>query len=330
MSLEQSTSTLGHAAQSGLIEVVVVRRAVVADGVVLLDLHRRDSGHLPVFAAGAHIDLHLTGGLVRQYSLCGDPADPACYRLAIKLEASSRGGSAAVWAVAEGERLFIGAPRNNFRLAEGAGPFVLVAGGIGVTPLLAMAHELERRKADYHLHYCVRNADGAKGLAALGAAPLMGRISVHADDDPKTRLDLASVLQPRGHEARLYLCGPAAFMDLVVGRALAAGWPSDNIHLERFAATVDQAGDAFTVTAQRSGVTVTVGPGVSIAEALTRAGVAVPLSCEQGVCGTCLLDVIEGIPDHRDSFLTDNEKAANAQLAACCSRAKTARLVLDI
>jgi vanillate O-demethylase ferredoxin subunit len=327
-SLQQSPSA--DVVASDRLALVVARREVVGTGVVHFELRSAEGQALSPFEAGAHVDVHIRPDLVRQYSLCGDPADTSRYRLAVRLEAQSRGGSASMHAdLREGDRLQVGPPRNQFPLARAASRAVLIAGGIGITPLMAMVHALNRAGVPFHLHYCVRSRTGAAFLDELAAAPFAGHVSLHADDDAVSHFD-ASVLPPAQAGTHLYVCGPGPFMDARIAEAKAAGWADDHLHLERFSNEVDRTGDVFTVTAVRSGVTVTVAAQESIAEALIREGVDVALSCEQGVCGTCLVDVLEGVPDHRDCYLTDAEKAANRQMTICCSRAKTASLALDV
>jgi ferredoxin-NADP reductase len=316
----------------GTIEVVILRRRQEAEGVLSLELGSPDGAQLPEFEPGAHVDVHVAPGIVRQYSLCGDPARHDRYRLGVLLEPASRGGSAAVHSgFPEGGRIRIGTPRNQFRLIEDAARSVLVGGGIGITPLLAMAHRLRTRGAAFDLHYCTRSRARTAFLDELAEAELRGHVHLHHDDGPaEQRFDPASVLAPSGPGAHLYVCGPAGFMTWVTGAARAQGWTDGQIHLEHFGAEVSAAGAAFEVVARRSGVTLTVPEGRSIADMLLEVGIDVPLSCEQGVCGTCLTPVISGVPDHRDLYQTDEEKAANMQITPCCSRALSARLVLDI
>ncbi len=286
---------------------------------------------LPPFEAGAHVDLHVGAGLVRQYSLCGDPADRGIYRLGILLETGGRGGSAAVHReFLEGQRVRISAPRNSFKLVEDASCSVLLAGGIGITPMLAMAHRLNALSRPFELHYCTRSHGRTAFTGDIAEASFASHVHVHHDDGPVAqRFDPAQSLPAPGPGVHLYACGPKGFMDWIIAGAETRGWPDVNIHREYFSAEVILTGDSFTVEARRSGKTVTVPAGQSIAATLLDAGVSIPLSCEQGVCGTCLVDVIEGTPDHRDLFQTDEEKASNRQITLCCSRSLSAKLVLD-
>ncbi|MBD1601325.1 PDR/VanB family oxidoreductase [Pseudomonas typographi] len=313
-----------------LLDVIVRKRELQGDGVVVLDLTRADGAALPLFDAGAHVDIHIAPGLVRQYSLCSDPADASVYRLGVLKDPASRGGSAGVHAhLLEGRQVQISAPRNLFPLAEGATRSILLGGGIGITPMIAMAYALEQRGDAFELHYCGRSRNHSAFLAELGSAPFASKVVTHFDDE-HGRLDLAAVLGQGRARVHMYTCGPAGFMDWVIDGARQQGYAEDHIHKEYFQAEVDASGEGFEVVAARSGKTVQVAEGQSILQALTAVGIDIPISCEQGVCGSCLCDVLEGEPDHRDVYLTDDEKAGNDQILVCCSRAKSKKLVLDI
>lgn len=280
---------------------------------------------------GAHIDVHLPCGLIRQYSLWNGPGETDTYRIGVKREAEGRGGSAAMHALQPGDRLEISAPRNNFALADSDGPALLLAGGIGITPLLSMARHLHARGQDHTLHLFARNAEHAPFLRELGDLP---HAPVHLGLIPPT-LDkvLAGLLADPDPQAHLYLCGPGPFMDLVERQAAIAGWPQARVHLERFSAdpeSIDTSGDTFEVILKQSGQRITVEEGQTIIEAMEEAGIVPLTSCEQGVCGTCMTTVIEGEPDHRDDYLSAAEKAAGNVIMPCVSRCKGKRLVLDL
>jgi ferredoxin-NADP reductase len=314
-----------------LIEVVVARRDVVAEDIIALELAPKAGGRLPGFAAGSHVDVHVGPGLVRQYSLCNDPAETGSYRLGILREPASRGGSAGIHEGAQvGRALTISAPRNNFVMAEDAPNTILLGGGIGVTPLIAMAYRLHHLGRPFELHYCTRSAARTAFADELAKAPFAASVHIHHDDGPQAQKFDPAGLPPAADGAHLYVCGPGGFMEWVIGSATSLGYPDERVHREYFNAEVDTSGGAFTVEARRSGKTVTVPEGKSIAEALAEVGIDIPLSCEQGVCGTCLVDVISGIPDHRDMYQTDGEKASNKQITPCCSRALSSVLVLDV
>ncbi|WP_221798162.1 PDR/VanB family oxidoreductase [Oceanobacter mangrovi] len=315
-----------------LLTVVVRKREQQAEGVVALELVDPQGNPLPVFEAGAHIDLHLGDNLVRQYSLCNDPADSSSYRVGVLKDPNSRGGSIAVHdTLHEGVELQISAPRNLFPLAQTNGRSVLIGGGIGVTPMIAMAYALQAAGKPFDLWYCGRSRASCAFVEDLQNSPFADHVHFHFDDENDGKgVDLDAVFAGSDSDAHMYTCGPAGFMEWVMSTAAAKGFADANIHKEFFQVEVETGGEAFEVYAEASDVTVTVGPDESIAQALNRAGMKIKVSCEQGTCGTCLCDVIEGIPDHRDVFLTDEEKEDNDQMTICCSRSKTPRLVLDL
>ena len=319
---------------AGGVEVRIASRQDAAEGIICLELAPLDGETLPRFEAGAHVDVHLGSGLIRQYSLCNDPAETNRYRLGILLEKNGSGGSAEIHRdFVVGKVIRIGAPRNQFQLATDAWHSVLLAGGIGVTPLLAMAYQLSAANLSFEMHYLCRTPSRAAFLDDLIADCFALKVNVHFDDAPANQRFVAGRDIPApspGHH--LYVCGPKGFMDAMIDAARAKGWPEDSVHLEYFAAAaeVDSSGASFVIETRRSGKSVKVQAGETAAQALLAAGINVPLSCESGICGTCLTGVIDGVPDHRDSYLTDEEKAANKQMAVCCSRARTAELVLDI
>ncbi|MBD8493057.1 PDR/VanB family oxidoreductase [Pseudomonas syringae] len=315
-----------------LLNVVVSKRQVQGDGVVVLDLTRADGAPLPLFEAGAHVDIHIAPGLVRQYSLCSDPADVSLYRLGVLRDPASRGGSVGVHdTLLEGRSVQISTPRNLFPLVAGARRSILLGGGIGITPMIAMAYALQQRGEDFELHYCGRSRSRSAFLEQLQAAPFADKVITHFDDEGAGQnLDLVKVLGQGERGVHMYTCGPSGFMEWVINGARQQGYAEDHIHKEYFQVEVDASGESFEVVAARSGKTVQVVEGQSILDALAGVGIKIEISCEQGVCGTCLCDVLEGEPDHRDVYLTDEEKAGNDQILVCCSRAKTKKLVLDI
>lgn len=286
---------------------------------------------LPDFDAGAHIDVHLPNGLVRQYSLTNAPGDTAAYVIGVKREPDSTGGSSTLHeAVREGDVLAISAPHNNFRLARAAKETLLVAGGIGITPLLAMARSLAASRQAFHLHYFVRSPQHAAFRDEFSS--FAGKFTVYEALDPAaTRSRLAALLARRPESGHVYVCGPAPMLEAVRDVADKAGWPEDSVHFEYFKNTrpIDVS-SAFEVALARSALTLRVPPGKTIVDVLRENGVFVPTSCEQGACGTCMTTVLDGEPDHRDVFLNNAEKASGACMMPCVSRAKSARLVLDL
>jgi vanillate monooxygenase ferredoxin subunit len=315
------------------LDVVVARRTVEAQDIVALELRDPAGAALPPWTAGAHIDVHLAPGLVRQYSLCGAVQDRQRYRIAVLREEASRGGSATVHAhVHEGDRLRIGEPRNLFAL-ERAPHTLLFAGGIGVTPILAMAQELCAQDRSFALHYGVRSAARAAFRREIEQSRFAARVSVYCADEPRgLQLDVDAVLRAALAGTHLYVCGPAGFIAHVREAARGRGWGEQRIHSESFGAAPVACGAdrPFRIRLAASGRSIEVGAGESAAAALLREGVAVPLACEQGICGTCVTRVLDGEPDHRDLYLTPQERARNDQFTPCCSRARASLLVLDL
>ena len=316
------------------LSVRVTRKAVEAEGICSFELASVDGSALPSFSAGSHVDVQLPGGLTRHYSLCNDPAESHRYLIGVLRDPASRGGSIAMHdQVHEGSVLVISPPKNHFALAHHAERHLLLAGGIGITPILCMAERLAAIGADFEMHYATRSRARTAFHERIRGSRFAQRVAFHFDDGAsEQKLDIAAVLARQGAGTHLYVCGPRGFMDAVLGAARASGWADSRIHFEFFAADVQpQAGDgAFEVQLASSGRVITVPADRSVLAALADAGVVVPSSCEQGVCGTCLTRVIEGTPDHRDQYLLPEEQAAGDQFLPCCSRAKSPRLVLDL
>ncbi|CAB5713384.1 Phthalate dioxygenase reductase [Delftia tsuruhatensis] len=317
------------------LQVRIARKHTEAQDICSLELVPLDGHSLPAFTAGAHIDLHLPGGLVRQYSLCNDPADAASYVVGVLRDAASRGGSAAVHEqLGEGQQITIGAPRNLFALHAGRpARHLLLAGGIGITPILAMARQLAREGADFELHYCARSRDRMAFAGLLQSMPWAGQVHLHLDDEAANgALDMAALLGRPQQDLHLYVCGPRGFMDAALDQARASGWEESRLHYEFFAgeAAVREGDAGFEVEVASTGQVVRVAPEQTVVQALAAIGVEVQTSCEQGVCGTCLTRVLSGQPEHRDMYLTEDEQAACDQFLPCCSRAKSSRLVLDL
>ncbi|WP_286239514.1 PDR/VanB family oxidoreductase [Neptuniibacter halophilus] len=313
------------------IDVMIKRREDQAAGVSVFEFISVSGEALPEFEAGAHIDVHITPELIRQYSLSNAPGSRDCYRLGILNDPESRGGSRTIHETFQpGMTLQISAPRNHFPLDLNAEHSILVGGGIGITPMLTMAYTLKAAGKSFELHYCCRSRSSAAFLDEL-QAEFPQQLHLHFDDQAdEQRFNPEQVFAGYEANGHVYVCGPSGFMDWVMNSAKEQGYAAENVHFEYFNAEVDSSGEAFEVEARQSGVTVRVEEGQSITDALAGAGIKVEVSCEQGVCGTCLCDVLEGTPDHKDHFLTDEEKEDNDQIAVCCSRSKTERLVLDI
>ncbi len=316
-----------------MIEVVVKSRHNEALDICSYELVCAQGGELPGFSAGSHIDVHLPGGLIRQYSLCNHPQERHRYQIGVLKDAASRGGSQSLHEqINNGDRLLISEPRNLFPLVPEGARSLLFAGGIGITPILCMAEHLAASGADFELHYCARSSERAAFVERLKGATFADRVHLHFDEDVDSRLDAAKVLANPRADLHLYVCGPAGFMQHVLDSAKAQGWGEAQLHREYFAAApVDTAGDgAFQVKLGSSGQVFDIPADKTVVQVLESHGVEIALSCEQGICGTCLTRVLEGVPDHRDLFLTEEEQAANDQFTPCCSRSKSALLVLDL
>ena len=287
-----------------------------------------DGRPLPAYAPGAHVDVHLPGGLMRQYSLVRPDRHGQPYLVGIKLDRAGRGGSRWLHDEARVGQLFrIAPPRNHFPLSEDAPHSVLIAGGIGVTPVWCMAQRLVDIGASFELHYAVRTRADAAFLAELEA--MAPRARLHVDAEAEAVLDVAAIVEAAPASAHLYCCGPAPMM--AAFEAAAAGRATEQVHVEYFSAAPPAPIEGgFVVALARSGREVVIPPGSTILETLRRAGLTLTSSCEQGVCGACETRVLEGLPDHRDLLLTPAEKAANKTMMICCSGALSNRLVLDL
>lgn len=306
-----------------------------ADGVLSLTFVDPLGEDLPEWTPGAHLEVELPSGLVRQYSLCGDPKDRCRYKVAVLRELNGRGGSAEIHdTVLAGRILKIRGPRNRFELGY-ASKYVLIAGGIGITPILAMAREINGRKP-WHLYYGGRTIDSMAFREEL--AMLEPGHVTYVPQDTDGILDLDAIFATVDDDTAIYTCGPEGLLGAVLARAEAAG-RSDQVHFERFGAAPKKPEDAapastdgFEVELQRTGATIQVGPQQTVLEALRQVVSDMPSSCEEGFCGTCETKVISGEVDHRDQILSDGEKAANDTFFPCVSRAMGAcpKLVVDL
>ena len=316
-----------------MIDVVVVSRKNEAQDICSYELARVDDSALPGFSAGAHIDVHLPGGLIRQYSLCNHPEDRHRYLIGVLKDPASRGGSQCLHEqINTGDRLRISEPRNQFPLAHQARRSLLFAGGIGITPILCMAERLAHSDADFELHYCARSSERAAFVERIKNSSFADRVFLHFDEQPETALNAARVLAQPGENVHLYVCGPGGFMQHVLDSARAQGWQEDSLHREYFAATPTETSNdgSFSVKVGSTGQVFEVPTDKTVVQVLESHGIDIAMSCEQGICGTCLTRVLEGVPDHRDLFLTENEQALNDQFTPCCSRSKSPLLVLDL
>jgi vanillate O-demethylase ferredoxin subunit len=343
------------------LELLVRQVRFEGKGINSYELVDPDGADLPAFSAGSHIDVHLQGGVVRQYSLCNSPAEHKRYVIAVLRDESGRGGSKAVHDhLHVQDTVRISRPRNNFKLVDDATKIILLAGGIGVTPLKAMAHELEAARVDYELHYCAKDASSAAFAGELDSLRIGGRLHLHFDGgNPADGLDIARLLGNPAPGTHVYYCGPAGFMRACA--AAASHWSAGTVHFEHFKVpdpvrkpADDHAGqlngepglqpgagageapgqpantapDSFEVRIASTGLSLHVAPGQSIVDALEEGGVSVETSCRAGLCGTCKVRYLEGEVIHNDCVLDDDEK--RDYLTACVSRSAGKLLVLDL
>jgi len=300
------------------------------NGYELVDPNGRD---LPQFSAGAHIGVRLGEQVWRDYSLWNDPAERRRYCIAVLREKMGEGSRRLHDAVKVGDIVEVSLPRNHFALAEDAGRHLLLAGGIGITPIMAMIAELRRRRADFRLHYCTRAPERTAFRDELDLLAATGRVRFHYDGgDPSKGLDIAQLLREREDDTHLYLCGPAGMMEAAT--AASAHWPAGTVHREYFAGPGAapparfEEDRLFRVRLAKTGGEFEVPPGETIINVLRRYGVETRTSCELGYCGACMTRYLDGEADHRDPIL--GEKARETQMLICCSRAKSDVLVLDL
>ncbi|MFW6764047.1 PDR/VanB family oxidoreductase [Acinetobacter pittii] len=314
-----------------LYDVVVKNRHVEGGNIAVMEFESATSTTLPKVEAGAHIDVHLPNGMVRQYSLCQNPNDEGKFRLGILRDPESRGGSVSAFdEIKDGMQIQVSEPKNLFPLLK-AKHSVLIGGGIGITPLITMAYQLAHEGASFELHYCGASPENCAFVDEIKNGELAQYTTFHFKSEGAShRAFFESAIKDIDSESHIYTCGPVGFMDWVINLATTHDFPEQQIHKEYFQVETDTSGDSFEVVAERSGKIIMVEAGETILQALAKEGIEIEMSCEQGVCGTCMCDVIEGEPDHRDVYFTDEEKASNEQILVCCSRSKTPRLVLDI
>jgi vanillate O-demethylase ferredoxin subunit len=314
--------------------VRVAAKTKEADDITSFELVDPQGGLLQPFSAGSHIDVEIVPGIIRQYSLCNDPRERDRYLIGVLREPTSRGGSTTlIDSIATGAVVRIGEPRNHFALDPTAKRVLLLAGGIGITPILCMAEQLVHTGTPFELHYCARTRGRAAFHDRIQASAFAHRAHFHFGENLDTRLDIARVLGRSEPDDHLYVCGPKGFIESVLTTASSAGWRAEQLHREFFTPTEDtdrSLDGAFEVMVASTGEQFRVEAGQTIIEVLSANGFDIPVSCEQGVCGTCLTRVLEGVPDHRDMFMTDDEHARNDQFTPCCSRAKSGVLVLDL
>jgi vanillate monooxygenase ferredoxin subunit len=317
-----------------LMTVKVARKIAEAEDIAVFELADPTGADLPPFSAGSHIDVEAAPGLVRQYSLCNNPSERSRYVIGVLKDPGTRGGSAAMHQIAEGQDIRISEPRNHFELEHSARRTVLFAGGIGVTPILCMAERLAAIGADFEMHYGARSLDRCAFHDRIAASSFADKVHFHFDDgDDSQKLNIDAALGQPDPGTHIYVCGPTGFIDFILKSAAAKGFPDSQVHREYF--TVDTTemfaeGGPFQVKLSSTGQVFDVPADRTVMDVLRDHDVDLPTSCEQGVCGTCVTRVLDGVPEHRDYYLTNEEREKNDQFTPCCSRSKTPLLVIDL
>ncbi|WP_322013255.1 PDR/VanB family oxidoreductase [Paraburkholderia sp. J12] len=323
--------------EAGTLDVRVKQIRYEGRGINSYELTSLGGEKLPPFEAGSHIDIHLKNGIIRQYSLCNPPSERHRYVIAVLKDEGGRGGSRSMHDdVAPGDVVTISKPRNHFALDGNAKKVILIAGGIGVTPLKAMAHELEAHRVNFELHYCARSRESAAFSEEFAAMLSAGRLHYHFDDGERShQLDLAKLLAQPSPGTHVYYCGPAGFMKACADAA--SHWPKGTVHFEHFKApeqprrapaSTEFAGGGCDITIASTGQVVHLGADQNLAEALNAAGVEIPTSCCAGLCATCKVRYRDGEVEHNDYILSDEER--QEYLTACVSRPVSKTLVLDL
>ncbi|GHC56541.1 iron-sulfur protein [Alcaligenes pakistanensis] len=331
---EPATPVQAVTTQDGLLSLRIRQIRYEAQGINSYELSCPHGGELPAFEAGAHIDVHIQPGLIRQYSLCNPPHERHRYVIAVLRDANGRGGSRALHDALHVQQIItISPPRNHFQLDPKARRSILLAGGIGITPIKAMAHFLESQGQPFELHYCTRNTDTAAFGTDMAAWQAQGQLHLHLDNgNPEQGLNLKDLLAQAPEGTHVYYCGPAGFM-LACSQA-SAHWPTGSVHCEHFKAPEPAAdthslpAGAFIAQIASTGQRIDVAPEQTLSDALNQAGVPIATSCVSGLCGTCRVNYLQGEVDHQDYILSPDEQAHC--LTACVSRARSGVLVLDL
>lgn len=314
------------------IRVQVTATSQEAEEVRSYELRDPKGGHLPAFTAGAHISVFIATETVRQYSLCNDPCERERYVIAVQRQRNGRGGSVELYdRTRTGDLLDISVPRNNFPLESTAKRHIFLAGGIGITPILSMIRSTNRDRKDWRLYYCIRSTKRAGFLSVVTGDEFCDRVSIHVDEgNPSKGLDVFALCSAeKGSGTYLYCCGPGGLMDAV--RAASDGWPPDTVRFENFSnnLSVSRAADtSFEVEIFGTGKVFHVAPNETILGVLRKNGIYVRSLCSQGVCGTCVAQLVSGVADHRDAVLSEEHR--RDQIALCCSRAPGGRLVIRL
>jgi vanillate O-demethylase ferredoxin subunit len=316
-------------------DVRVRRRSAETKNIINLELENLDGSLLPPFTAGAHIDFIAPNGMLRQYSLYGKPSERQHYLIGVLRDPKSRGASEAIHQqVQDGDVVRISAPKNHFELSS-AKHSILLAAGIGVTPLLSMAEQLEENGSSFELHYYARSKDQAAFLSRIEESAFSDRVIFHFDDElPDHKGYLDTLLGSPDSQTHLYICGPSGFIELACTTAADKAWPASQIHFEHFSASQlseeERDANKFDVCIASTGAVYHIPKNKSISTVLLEKGINIPVSCEEGVCGTCITTVLEGEPDHKDFYFSEEEKARSNQIMPCCSRSVSPVLVLDL
>ncbi|NCI77052.1 PDR/VanB family oxidoreductase [Acinetobacter kanungonis] len=313
-------------------DVIINKIHQLTPSIRAFELVSSSGSALPRFEAGSHIDVHLKNGLTRQYSLSNCSSEQHRYVIGVLHDENSRGGSHCMHTdYREGDVLNIGQPRNLFALHENTKTALLFAGGIGITPILAMAYRLKAQNIPFELHYFVRTHEMIAFYGNL-TTHFAEQVHFHIQDQDATQCDMQTVLQHPSSDKHLYVCGPTGFMQFVMQSAETAGWQSKQLHQEHFVAqqSKQENDEAFTVEIAGTGRRIEVHAEQTVTQALLAHGFDVPVSCGQGICGTCITRVVSGTPDHRDMFMTEEERALNNQFTPCCSRSKSKHLVIEL
>jgi tetrachlorobenzoquinone reductase len=313
-----------------MVQVRIKRISYEAERINSYELTAPAGGELVAFSAGSHIDLHLPNGMIRSYSLINDQSERNRYVIAVHKDAAGRGGSSLIHeTLRAGDLITISQPRNNFALQENAAHSVLIAGGIGITPLLSMIRRLVALGRSSELFYAARTRGAAAFLDELNAISPNVHLNFDQEAPSGKMLDVSAIVGNASQDAHLYCCGPVSMLDAF--ERATADRPAGHVHVEYFKAREKAAADGgFEVRLARSNRSIMVEPGKTILGALLDAGIAVNYACTEGVCGTCETRVIDGTPDHRDLFLGKDEQAANKTMMICCSGSKSRTLVLDL
>ena len=314
-----------------MINVTVIDKVYLTDSICRLRMKATDSTALPLASAGSHIDVHLGNGCIRQYSLCCEHGADY-YEIAVLKEENGRGGSTFIHEeINEGDEFQISEPKNLFPLAANANESILIAAGVGVTPILSMAETLHREGKPFTMHYCSKNEMQTAYKKRIDASSFVDRVQYHFSEI-NGRMPLNDAICSARDGLHLYVCGPTSFTDSVIHYASENGWGSSNIHREYFSAAPIENGNeqSFEIEIKSTGDIYTVPADQSILEVLEEEGIFIPVACEQGVCGSCITGLLSGEADHKDVFMTKDEHSIMNKITPCCSRAKSSRLTLDL